>query len=966
MAILKIIANNNCKLYIDQEFVCELAANSLHKEEISVGVYLVDVVSQLETTSFDLIVENDGQQFLHRIEFSNSISTTPNSNNELKNRSDIFFYNGLALVNESGLYGYINSNFEWVVQPEFSKAEHFIKKTAIVEKKFKGLTKISIIDTKGNNIIGGWFDQILHMDQTKIVLRRDNEIIIYNSNSFTIEELYDVCGQIIDNEPIPVTTKPYYSGLTLKAGYINRKGEVLLPFIYENVSNFSESGYAEVQRYGIKRYINKDGRICILNTIKDIEKKDKKFLLLDERFEWCGKLETSAPNSLFLSGCYRIAVLKDGKWGYYYLKEDSRHVNHLYEMIPCEYDSPFSDSKYGYVVMRKGRSMCVVNLVGAKYNRGEKKGQFVYGDVGEVLFSIECEELYAFNTVSSEWMDYGGYGGFEKKYDLSNFVVKKNGKYGIVDIKGNFLTRFEYDDIYVENENADKSHDFTSQICIADKSGKKEILNSNGEILSSLSAKHIFKIGNFWAVKPGFTDKYYLFDSKNKSLLQTPFDKIIYGNYEEETRYDGWSASGHDDYIIINNNYYGALGKDGKIVVECSYSSISHIGHKMDQNGWTTDGFEVVKNNKHGVFSAEGQEVLPCLFDEIKEIPYPAGNGIIGYFPIINKKFGYYTVEGEMILDCIYDDIVPETLSNEEFIIYKDGKCALLNCDKELVTDFIYDEIYDGYTDYKNCVTEKHECKFRRTYKVRQGNNIGIINHLGQLLVDCKYPFLRRCSTMTFDMKYRFEVGSDNCHGIIIEGGTIEVDMLYDSISDLGFYCNSFEVYVIEKNGKKALMSRWDKKLLTDYIYEEIKIHSNKDNVLTGFSVKTNGLWGFLDKHYNPVVKCQYNSISPIGDRFNNGEILAFSVTDSSNKKGVLNESGDVIVPLKYDNVFNEYTTHHQFVCYSNKLDKDKWDWDSEYEPFIAFDLREKKIYNLKTTNYMSISHELKGIVGDE
>ena len=190
--------------------------------------------------------------------------------------------------------------------------------------------------------------------------------------------------------------------------------------------------------------------------------------------------------------------------------------------------------------------------------------------------------------------------------------------------------------------------------------------------------------------------------------------------------------------------------------------------------------------------------------------------------------------------------------------------------------------------------------------------------------------------------------------------------MLYDSISDLGFYCNSFEVYVIEKNGKKALMSRWDKKLLTDYTYEEIKIHSNKDNVLTGFSVKTNGLWGFLDKHYNPVVKCQYNSISPIGDRFNNGEILAFSVTDSSNKKGVLNESGDVIVPLKYDNVFNEYTTHHQFVSYSNKLDKDKWDWDSEYEPFIAFDLREKKIYNLKTTNYMSISHELKGIVGDE
>lgn len=678
MAILKIIANNNCKLYIDQEFICELSADSLHKEEIAVGVYLIDVVSQIETNTFDLIVENEEQQFLKRIEFTNSNSISINSENKLKNRLDIFFYNGIALVNESGLYGYINSHYEWVIKPEFSKAEHFIKKTAIVEKEFNGITRISIIDTKGNNIIGGWFDKILFMDQTKIVLKRENEIIVFNSTSFAIEKLYDICGHIIENEPIPVISKPYYSGLTPKAGYINKKGEVILPFIYENVSNFSESGYAEVQRYGIKRYINKDGRICILNTLNEIEQKDEKFLLLDENFEWCGKLETSAPNSMFLSGCYRIAVLKGGKWGFYYLQNDYYQNNLLCEMIPCEYDSPFSDSRYGYVIMRKGRSMCVVNLVDAKYNRGEKKGQFVYGDMGEVLFSIECDELYAFITESPKWFDFGGFGGFMMKYNVSNFVVKRNGKYGIVDIKGKFLTRIEYDDIYFENENAVKSHDFTSQTCIADKSGIKEIINSNGEILSSLSAKHIFKIGNFWAVKPYISDKYYLFDLNTKSLLQTPFDEIIYGNYKETVGYCGCSISGHDDYIIKNNNYYGVIGKDGNLVAECKYSSISHINNSIDEYS-----YEVIENNKHGVISANGQEVLPCIFDEIKVIPsYDKGLGIIRYLPIINKKFGCYSFEGEMILDCIYDKIEPNiTMFCEEFFIYKDGECELFSCD---------------------------------------------------------------------------------------------------------------------------------------------------------------------------------------------------------------------------------------------------------------------------------------------
>ena len=59
MATLKILSNRDCKLYIDQEFVCEMLANKLVKHEMVPGIYIVDVIANDESRlinneSFDL------------------------------------------------------------------------------------------------------------------------------------------------------------------------------------------------------------------------------------------------------------------------------------------------------------------------------------------------------------------------------------------------------------------------------------------------------------------------------------------------------------------------------------------------------------------------------------------------------------------------------------------------------------------------------------------------------------------------------------------------------------------------------------------------------------------------------------------------------------------------------------------------------------------------------------------------
>ena len=59
---------------------------------------------------------------------------------------------------------------------------------------------------------------------------------------------------------------------------------------------------------------------------------------------------------------------------------------------------------------------------------------------------------------------------------------------------------------------------------------------------------------------------------------------------------------------------------------------------------------------------------------------------------------------------------------------------------------------------------------------------------------------------MTSDMKYRYEVGLNGLHGIIVEDNAIEIELKYQSISDLGFYCNFFDGYIGSRENEAEII----------------------------------------------------------------------------------------------------------------------------------------------------------------
>ena len=95
MATLKIISDKNCRLFIDQDFICEIEAQKLYKHELQEGVYLIDAVSSSEddnnTVSFDLNIETANQQFLKRINFEDNIPSGGKTSSSFFNNPDVIF-----------------------------------------------------------------------------------------------------------------------------------------------------------------------------------------------------------------------------------------------------------------------------------------------------------------------------------------------------------------------------------------------------------------------------------------------------------------------------------------------------------------------------------------------------------------------------------------------------------------------------------------------------------------------------------------------------------------------------------------------------------------------------------------------------------------------------------------------------------------------------------------------------------
>ena len=910
MATLKIISNKDCKLYIDQEFVCDMSANKLVKHAIDTGIYLIDVIANddsllTNSESFDLEIVESEQQILKRITFASAkepvVSKEKENEEDFSNNPNLIFYNGFARVSKNNKYGFIDRSYKWVIDPQFDEAETLRNGYSLVCKSFDGKMKLSLLDSQCKLTLGMWFDEILYKSIETFVVRRQDELFRVDIQKMIYTDVWHLEGQVFNNKPIPVSIT---DGVSKRYGYINNEGSTVLPFIYDYVSDFSDSGWAEVERYGIRRFINKDGDVNVLNTLEDIEAKAKHFYVLklskkydwEEPFEWCGHLEFPDTYDLFLGGVYRFPVRKNGRWGYACLKEERYNgPNTIKMMLDCNYEQFLSNSKFGYVIAKEGDYLSVVNLIDAKYANGEKEGQYVYGPMGECLFKMKCQGMYPINKYSYEWVDFGGSGWNEHKSTFSSVVVKNNGKYGIVNRQGLFILEAKYDDIYYQEQNEKPRRMFDNEVVVIEKNHLKGLCCSDGNILIDAKYGDVFAIGDMWCLKTG--NDYQLFNVHLRTLLSPHFD--IINKYEDICYIENNLVGGRFIcYLITKEGKMGCLNEDGCMVVECKYDSIEIL----KEAGLSETKLKIHKDNHVGLFANDGSVIIPCHYDDIIPVDGDYQNVPIYYLVKNNEKYSVWSTEGQQLTDYLYEDCRYITDDHDEdynlwsvLMAKKDGKYALIKNDFTKLTDYIFEEYQDYWIN-----------SFGTIVFAKINQLMGIIDIKGNILVNFEYDDMQFLTGGNPEIK----VKKNNKVGIISLKDYNDIECIYDDIERLSG--NYHIAYIAYKNSTKLLLDNKGNIIIPNYIYDEAVVFYD-DDIVVGTSVKSKDSWGFVNTRGEILVHCIYEKVEPC---VVNGEMVAYIITKGG-KVGAISLMSETLIDCVYDNIDFEKTDTNYFFCYN-------------------------------------------------
>lgn len=261
--------------------------------------------------------------------------------------------------------------------------------------------------------------------------------------------------------------------------------------------------------------------------------------------------------------------------------------------------------------------------------------------------------------------------------------------------------------------------------------------------------------------------------------------------------------------------------------------------------------FTSYKDNKWGVIDAEGKDVIEPSYKEMIVIPNSKMPVFICTYDV-NYETGEYSTKainekGEKIytqyekIEAIQNKDKNDNLWYDQDIlkVQKEGKWGLIKISGEEILPTEYEEI-QAILGIEN------------SYKIKKEGKYGIVNNEGKIVVEPKYADI---DVLGENNKTGFIVKDENNkYGIIDYSNNSILEIKYDGIEKI--YGN--DLYVAISDGKQILVNKKNEEVLTK---------------------------GF-------------DSIKQILDSQENAVIFV-----NSNKYGVMNLSGEVLVPAEYDDL---------------------------------------------------------------
>lgn len=307
-------------------------------------------------------------------------------------------------------------------------------------------------------------------------------------------------------------------------------------------------------------------------------------------------------------------------------------------------------------------------------------------------------------------------------YEENVLRVKKNGKYGLIDLLGKEILPVEYDEITVL--------DGTENSILIKKADKIGLVNDTGSIIIECNYKEIKKLGDTY--KDGYITideqgKYGVISATKKQILDNKYDEISQVALKEyyqvkedgkvklinskgetviENGFDQIKSVTTNGIIFEKNNLFGEMNTSGEIALEAGYQDLKeanngiYIAKQNDKYGIIDNvgniqiPFEyqiITYNEKAKLFLADDSEYKTSIIDNQYNIK---ATGILSeintdeeYIRMrVDDDYKYYNLKGEEISNI-------EALKNNTiFLSKKDGKYGFVDKKGNAITEYIYDD----------------------------------------------------------------------------------------------------------------------------------------------------------------------------------------------------------------------------------------------------------------------------------
>lgn len=454
-----------------------------------------------------------------------------------------------------------------------------------------------------------------------------------------------------------------------------------------------------------------------------------------------------------------------------------------------------------------------------------------------VMFIIGIKELFSSEDTVQE-----------KSVVLRYFPIYTEGKWGVMDSRGNIIIVPTYDEYIVIPDNQKAIFVCTTDVNYTENTYDTKVLNERGEELFTdydlvEAIENYDESNNLWyqsgilkVLKDG---KYGLIDTNGTQIANCEYDSIT-------------ALKGVENSLLTEKDgKVGIIDNVGSVIIDNNYEEIEPISTRFE------DGY-IVRNedNKYGVITYTKTVAVEENYDDIENV-YGGGK-----YYIVREGSNWEVVdtEGNKYLVGNYDDII--SIAGENAIIEDNGNYGVVSITSG---ENVIDTRYDGITYAAG-----------NKYIVVDNNKYGIVDDTNNVLVDLKYSNISYRSTSNFYEGINEDYTSDlldsdlnvKLSNVIVS--EVNETKGYIKVRDndtYKYYNFRFEEKTSQEilNGNTIFLSRNEEgkygfvdkngNVVVNYIYDDAR----EQNDYGYASVKQNGLWGSVDSQGRIAVAPSYN-----------------------------------------------------------------------------------------------------------